>query len=119
MSASARAAVPRAAAVIPAAAINAGAAAVAPASPVGKNASWVSHDSGPIARRSLPSEMLRNAPNDVGVELGPGATGEFRSASAAVPGFLYERKEVMTSKASATATMRAANEDVGTVRPFG
>ncbi len=81
-------AVPTAAAVIPAAAIKAGAAAVAPASPEGRNVSCVNHDSGPIARRSLPSEMLRNARTTLASNWVPAHRASSARAAAAVPGFL-------------------------------
>ena len=69
---------------------------------------WARSDSGPIARRSRPMEMFRNARTTSGSNWVPLHRAISSRAVAASTGALYERADVITSKTSATDTMRAA-----------
>ena len=81
--------------------------------------SWVSHDSGPIARRSRPSEMFRNARTGRGSNCVPAQRASSARPSTAPFASLYERTLVITSKTSATDTIRAARLIWSPAIPFG
>jgi hypothetical protein len=68
------------------------------------------HASGPITSRKRPREIARNARTTTGSNCVPALFANSVRAWAAGKGFLYERAAVMTSNASATATMRPASE---------
>ena len=74
----------------------------------GTNESCVNHDNGPIAIRRRPIEMFRNARTTVGSNWLPAQRANSARAAAADTGCLYDCADVITSNASATATMRAA-----------
>ena len=82
-------------------------------------ASCRNHDVGPIARRSFPIEMSRNARTISGSNWVPEQRVNSIRPSCAVIGFLYERAAVITSNTSATATSRPALEISWPTSPFG
>jgi hypothetical protein len=84
-----------------------------------RNGCCASQERGPMASRSFPSPMLRNARTMTGSKWVPADRASSWRASSAGTGCLYEREAVMTSKASATATMRAAREISSPFRPRG
>jgi hypothetical protein len=69
-----------------------------------------SQASGPTTRRWRPTEMLRNARTMAGSNWVPAQRVSSLRASQGDIGLLYERAAVITSKESATATMRAPRE---------
>ena len=93
---------------------------VAPAATaVGKSGSWASHDSGPMATRSRPSDTFRNARTTAGSNWVPEQRASSARASADEIGFWYDRTDVITSYASATDTMRPATEMSSPASPRG
>jgi hypothetical protein len=73
-----------------------------------RSGAWLSHESGPITSRILPSEMFTKARTRRGSNCVPEQRAISARASVAVAGALYERADVITSKTSAIATMRPA-----------
>ena len=86
---------------------------------VGNSVAWASHDTGPVARRRRGTEMLRNARTTVGSKWVPADRASSARACADEIGCLYERADVITSKASATATIRAESAMSVPPRPAG
>ena len=64
---------------------------------VGNSGTCASHDSGPIASRSRPSERFMNARTTAGSNWVPAHRVSSARASAGEIAFLYERTEVITS----------------------
>ena len=73
----------------------------------GKRVNWAKNDSGPITRRSPPSDRARKARTTAGSKWLPAQRASSMRASDAGRAFLYDRAEVITSNTSATATIRA------------
>ncbi len=67
---------------------------------------WLSQESGPMITRIRPSETFRNARTTCGSNCVPAHFAISWRPSALFPASLYDRAEVITSKTSATATMR-------------
>ena len=72
-----------------------------------------------MTSRSRLSEIARNARTTFGSNCVPALLASSTRACAAGYGFLYERAAVITSNASATATMRPASEMSSPLNPFG
>ena len=97
-------------------------AAVVTALPIGtprKIGKLVKNARGPAVRRRSPRPMFKNARETTGSNWDPALSATSWRASSAGIGFLYERVDVITSKASATATMRAASGISLPWRPAG
>ncbi len=68
------------------------------------------HEIGPTTHRSRPMETLRSALTMAGSNWPPAQRVSSSRAATGLSAFLYERMAVITSNASATATMRAPSE---------
>jgi hypothetical protein len=84
-----------------------------------RNGTRATHEAGPTVHLSRPREMFRNALTTVGSNWVPAHRASSSRAAGTLAGFLYERDAVITSKASATATMRAPRVIDSSERPFG
>ena len=69
--------------------------------------------------RACPSDTFRKARTIAGSNCSPAHAASSRRAAGTLIGFLYERAAVITSKESATLTIRAANEIWSPSRPCG
>jgi len=83
------------------------------------NGTSATHETGPITQRSLPIETLRKALTIAGSNWLPAQRVNSVRATTGLIAFLYERTAVITSKASATETMRAPSEISSPDRPNG
>jgi hypothetical protein len=77
------------------------------------------HETGPTTHRSRPIEMFNSALTISGSNCWPAQRVSSFRAATGLRAFLYERTAVMTSNASATATMRAPSEISSPDRPNG
>ncbi|HTT91833.1 MAG TPA: hypothetical protein VMF65_19925 [Acidimicrobiales bacterium] len=77
------------------------------------------HETGPTTHRSRPIDTFRSALTIAGSNWLPAQRVSSWRAAAGLRAFLYERTAVMTSKASATATIRAPREMASPDRPKG
>jgi hypothetical protein len=77
------------------------------------------HDAGPTVDQSRPNDTLRNARTIAGSNCSPALAASPRRATGTLIGLLYEHAPVITSKESATLTMRAASEMTSRSSPFG
>jgi hypothetical protein len=68
------------------------------------------HETGPITQRTRPIDTLRRALTMAGSNWPPAQRVSSWRAAPGLNAFLYDRMAVMTSNASATATMRAPRE---------
>ena len=80
---------------------------------------WASHDSGPMTSRIRPSETFRKARTTRGSNCVPAQRAISARPAFAEPASLYDRAEVITSKTSATATIRPASGIASPLRPRG
>ena len=76
-------------------------------------------DIGPTVHQSLPRDTFRKARTIAGSNCSPAHAASSRRAAGTLIGFLYERAAVITSKESATLTIRAANEICSPSRSCG
>jgi hypothetical protein len=83
------------------------------------NGTSATHETGPIIQRSLPIETFRKALTMTGSNWLPAQRVSSVRAATGLIAFLYERTEVITSKESATETMRAPSEISSPDKPKG